>query len=146
MVDSIVFDTSVLIAGLRSSTGASFAMLEMIGKGAIEINLSVPLILEYEAVARRQARELGLTFQDVNEVLDYLCKVGHHHSIYYLWRPVLRDPKDDMLLELAVEAGVGSIVTHNTKDFLEARQFGIRAIAPRDYLAELRKGKQERAK
>ena len=146
MIDSIVLDTSTLIAGLRSSKGASFALLEMIGEGLIEISLSVPLVLEYEAVARRQTRELGLSFQAIDDVLDYLCKVGHHHSLFYLWRPILRDPSDDMVLELAVEAGVEFIVTHNMRDFLEAKMFGIRAITPRDYLAEIRKGQKEKMK
>ncbi len=146
MPSSIVLDTSVLIAGLRSSRGASFALLQMIGDGIFEINLSVPLLLEYEAIAKRQARELGLSFQDIDDVLDYLCKAGHHRSIYYLWRPVLRDPGDDMVLELGVEAGVDFIVTHNLRDFVEARKFGITVITPRDYLGVIRKSKRERAK
>jgi len=139
MAGLVVLDTNVLIAGLRSSQGASFALLEMIGEGLIEIGLSVPLVLEYEAVAKRQARELGLNFQDIDDLLDYLCKVGHHHSIYYLWRPVLRDPRDDMVLELAVESGIELILTHNIKDFPDAARFGVRAITPRDYLADIRK-------
>ena len=144
MPDSIVLDTSVLIAGLRSSRGASFALLEMIGDGLFELNLSVPLVLEYEAIARRQTRELGLSFRDVDDLLDYLCKAGQHRSIYYLWRPVLRDPGDDMVLELGVEAGADFIVTHNVRDFVEARNFGITVLTPRDYLGVIRSVKQER--
>ncbi|MGH7624432.1 MAG: putative toxin-antitoxin system toxin component, PIN family [Gemmatimonadaceae bacterium] len=134
----IVLDTSVLIAGLRSPRGASFELLRRLGSHAFELNVSVPLVLEYEAVAKRQARELGLTAQDVDEVLDYLCSVAQHRQIFYLWRPVLRDPRDDLVLELAVEAGAECIVTHNIRDFAEAADFGIQPITPRDFLRRLR--------
>ncbi len=69
----------------------------------------MPLVLAYEAVAKRHARELGLTFGDIETVLDYICSVASHRRIFYLWRPVLKDPGDDMVLELAVEAGVGGM-------------------------------------
>lgn len=88
------------------------------------VSISVPLVLEYEAVAKRQARELGLTFADVDDVLDYICSVADHRAIFYLWRPFLPDPTDDLLLELAVEAGADYIVTHNLRDFTGADQFG----------------------
>jgi putative PIN family toxin of toxin-antitoxin system len=135
---SVVLDTNVLIAGLRSPRGASYQLLKEIGGPAFRLALSVPLVLEYEAVAKRQARELGLTFTDVDAVIDYICSVGDHRRIFYLWRPLLRDPGDDMVLELAVEAGVDYIVTHNLRDFGPSRQFGIDAIPPKDFLAKLR--------
>lgn len=138
---SIVLDTNVLIAGLRSPRGASYAVLDLVGSGTFDLSISVPLVLEYEAVAKRQARELGLTFADIDAVLDYLCSVAAHRRIHYLWRPVLKDPGDDMVLELAVEAGVDFIVTHNLRDFAESREFGIDAISPRDFLAQLRRAK-----
>lgn len=144
MINPIVLDTNVFISALRSSKGASFVLLELIGRGAVEINLSVPLVLEYEAVAKRQARELGLSYQDVDNVLDYLCRVGHHRSIYYLWRPVLRDMRDDMVLELAVEAGTDVVVTHNVRDFFEAQTFGVKVMTPRDYITTIRNTKKEK--
>lgn len=137
MALSIVIDTNVLLAALRSHRGASFEVLRRVGESAFELNVSVPLILEYEAVAKQQASELRLTHQDVDDVLDYLCSVSRHRQIFYLWRPVLRDPKDDMVLELAVEAGCQFIVTHNVRDFTEAEQFGVRAITPRDFLRRI---------
>ena len=104
MPPSVVIDTNVIIAGLRSARGASFLLLERIGTGAFTVNVSVPLVLEYEATARRQAREIGLTHAEIDHVLDYICGASKHREIYYLWRPFLRDPKDDLVLELAVEA------------------------------------------
>ena len=129
-----------MVAGLRSAEGASFAILEGVSS-KFEINISVPLILEYEAVAKRQAREMGLTFEDIESVLDYFCSVGKHRLIYYLWRPVLRNPKDDLVLELAVEASVDYLITHNIRDFEGSEQFGIRIISPRDLLGVVRRDK-----
>ena len=131
---SLVLDTSVLIAGLRSRRGASFQLLSQLGSGAFEVSISVPLVLEYEAVAKAQARELGLTHQDVDDLLDYVCAAAQRRRIFYLWRPVLRDPRDDMVLELAVEAGAEIIVTFNQRDFDGAEQFGIRVLPPGEVL------------
>lgn len=103
-----------------------------------ELNVSVPLVVEYEAVAKRCAREIGLSIADIDDVLDYLCSVAQHRQIFYLWRPVLADPRDDLVLELAVEANVEYIVTHNLRDFGEAIRFGVQPIAPQDFLRRLR--------
>ena len=141
MAVSIVLDTSVLIAGLRSRQGASFQLLSLLGSAAFELSVSVPLVLEYEAVAKAQARELGLTHQDIDELLDYVCAVARRRRIFYLWRPVLRDPQDDMVLELAVEGGCEIIVTHNQRDFVGADQFGIQVLSPGEFLKRLRRRK-----
>ena len=131
----IVLDTNVLVSGLRSSLGTSHKLLGLIGESAaFEINISVPLVLEYEEVLNRQARALGLTHSDVADFLDYLCVVGNHREIFFLWRPILPDPGDDMILELAVEFDSEFIVTFNVRDFKEAAQFGIKVVTPRDFL------------
>lgn len=134
MTLSIVLDTSVLIAGLRSSQGASYEVLRRLGSGNFAVSISVPLVLEYEAVAKRQARELGLTFADIDDVVDYICSIADHRTIFYLWRPFLPDPTDDLLLELAVEVGADYIVTHNLRDFTGVDQFGVSAISPGKFL------------
>jgi putative PIN family toxin of toxin-antitoxin system len=137
MKPHVILDTNVLIAGLRSRRGASFALLELLAEGAFEISVSVPLVLEYEAVARRQARDLGLTFSEVDAVVDFVCAQAHHRKIFYLWRPFLRDPKDDMVLEVAVESQCRHIVTFNTRDFSGVEQFGIEVLTPPQFLARL---------
>lgn len=134
MLPSVVIDTNVLIAGLRSGRGASILVLERIGSDAFTTNVSVPLLLEYEATARAQARELGLTYGEIDDLLDYICSESKHRDIYYLWRPFLRDPKDDLVLELAVEAEADFIITHNLRDFAGVEQFGIEAVNPKDFL------------
>ena len=137
MAASIVLDTNVLIAGLRSRNGASFRLLSLIGEAAFELNVSVPLVLEYEEVTKREARALGLTQAAVDDVLGYLCAVAIHRATYFLWRPVLRDASDDMLLEVAVEAGCDFVVTHNVRDFAGAERFGVQALTPGEFLKRI---------
>jgi predicted nucleic acid-binding protein len=134
----IVIDTSVVVSGLRSRQGASFRLLSLIGKSpAFEISLSVPLVLEYEDALKRQARELGLSHGDIDAVLEYFCSVANLHEVYFLWRPVLPDPSDDFVLELAAGAGCDSIVTFNVRDFAGAERFGLRVEGPRAFLKRI---------
>jgi putative PIN family toxin of toxin-antitoxin system len=131
-----VLDTNVLLAALRSKRGASNRLLELFGKGKIKIHISVPLVLEYEAILRRQAKDLGLTYRDVSEFMDYICREGERQDIHFLWRPALKDPNDDMVLELAV-AAEADIVTFNIRDFGGAERFGVRVWEPGVYLRKL---------
>jgi putative PIN family toxin of toxin-antitoxin system len=136
-IPQVVIDTSVLVSGLRSRRGASYLLLSHLGSGKFEINISVPLLLEYEQVTKRLPGETALTEQDVEAVLDYLCRVANRRAVYYLWRPLLRDPKDDMVLELAVAAGCDCIITFNHADFQGADQFGVRLRTPKEFLQEI---------
>ena len=139
MSRQVVIDTNVFISALRSRRGASFKLLSLVGSGAFEINLSVPLILEYESVAKRSKHLISLDTEDVDDVLNYLCQVARCHQIYYLWRPFLRDPKDDMVLELAVKAGYDYVITFNREDFQGIERFGLKTIFPQEFLMELGK-------
>ena len=134
----VVLDTNVLVTGLRSRGGASFRLLSLVGADRrFEINLSVPVVLEYESTLKRPGKTPGLTEEDVDSVLDYLCSVGHYREIYFLWRPVLRDPKDDMVLEVAVEASCEFVVTHNLRDFRGIERYGVRPVSPSEFLREI---------
>jgi len=133
----IVLDTNVVISALRSSRGASFRLLSLVGQGRFEICLSVPLVLEYESAAKHAARSVGLRHSDIDDILDYLCKVGEHREIFYLWRPYLRNPMDDMVLELAAESQSDFIVTHNIRDFAGIERFDVRAITPQALLRKI---------
>ena len=134
----IVVDTNVFLSALRSNQGASFLLLTLIGRSSLfDINLSVPLVLEYEDVAKRLGLVPNLSERDVDDVLDYLCSVAHRHTIFFLWRPFLKDPKDDMVLELAVEAQCDYIVTFNRKDFAGSEKFGITVLTPQEFLRKI---------
>jgi putative PIN family toxin of toxin-antitoxin system len=135
---NVVIDTNVFFSGLRSTLGASHRLLREVGRNPrLTIHLSVPLVLEYEDVARRHSRLLGLTFQDIDDVLDYLCNVASCHQVFYLWRPYLPDAKDDMLLELAVEAECSHIVNFNLSDFRGVERYGLCAVTPQTILREI---------
>ncbi len=129
-----VLDTNVLIAALRSRQGASYRLVTLLGQGKFDINVSVPLVLEYEDVAKRVARHVGLTYGDIDDILDYICSVARQREVHFLWRPFLKDPQDDHVLELAVESECEYIVTYNIRDFARSEQFGVRVIAPREFL------------
>jgi predicted nucleic acid-binding protein len=101
---------------------------------SFEINLSVPLVYKYEEVLPQQLHATELTTTDIAEFLDYFCTIAHHHEIFFLWRPMLTDPQDEMLLELAVKARCPYIVTYNTRNFQAAEQFGIAIVTPKAFL------------
>lgn len=133
----IVIDTNVFVSALRSRYGASYKLLTLLGSGTFEINLSVPLTIEYEDASKRLVGKIPLKARDIDDVLDYVCSVANQREVRYLWRPFLRDAKDDMVLELAVAAGCEIIVTHNKTDFQGAEQFGIRIMTPQEFLREI---------
>ena len=130
-------DTNVLVAALRSRNGASFRLLSLVDSDKFSLCVSVPLVLEYEAVAKRQARSAGLTSKDIDVIIDYICHVAQHFEVYYLWRPTLKDPKDDMVLELAVSSNAEAIVTFNEVDFTGTETFGIKILSPKEFLIEI---------
>ena len=140
----IVLDTNVLIAALRSQKGTSYALIQHIHRPEIQIVVSVPLVLEYEKVAMAHLAQLGFSAEDIQAYIDYLCSIAHRQEIYYLWRPFLRDPADDMLLELAVAAQCDYIITFNKRDFAGSDQFGIFAITPKEFFTILAKGQRTR--
>jgi putative PIN family toxin of toxin-antitoxin system len=133
-IPEIVIDTNVVVAGLRSRNGSAFRLLELVGSRRFNIHLSVPLVLEYEEVLVRELPNLAISASDIQDFIDFHCAVATHHQIYFLWRPYLRDPKDDMVLELAVKAGCDSVVTYNIRDFVGIEQFGISAVTPAKFL------------
>jgi predicted nucleic acid-binding protein len=91
-------------------------------------------VLEYTDVLLRELPSLYLSREEVDDLIDFYCAVGVQHEIFFLWRPFLRDPKDDMVLELAVKAGCQSIITYNTRDFAGVEQFGLSLMEPSEFL------------
>ncbi|HEY3306030.1 MAG TPA: putative toxin-antitoxin system toxin component, PIN family [Candidatus Binatia bacterium] len=133
----MLLDTNVLVSGLRSKKGAAFKLLSMVGKGDFEICLSVPVVLEYEEVLSAQLEELHLADSDVRDLLDYLCSVGKHQEVYFLWRPYLRDAKDDFILEAAVAGDCDAIITYNRRDFAGAEKFDVQILTPAQFLKRI---------
>lgn len=135
----MILDTNVLVAAIRSRNGASFEVLSRVGAGEFEIAVSVPLVLEYEdALLRQLGTVTTLSEEDVVAIVDYVTSVAIHQQIFFLWRPLLRDPGDDMVLELAVAAECDAVVTHNIRDFSAAARFGVDVLSPYAFLQRLR--------
>lgn len=134
MKADIVLDTNVLVTALKSSRGASFRLLSLIEHDLFTLHVSTPLVTEYEAVLKRGITTLSA--EEIDDIVDFICSRAVLNKIFYLWRPVLKDPYDDFVLELAVKANA-TIVTWNTADFKHATRFGIAVITPREFIASL---------
>jgi predicted nucleic acid-binding protein len=70
----------------------------------------------------------------VDRFLDDLADRANRHAIFYLVRPFLSDPDDELILELAVASASGYIVTHNREDFRDAGRFGVAVLTPGEFL------------
>jgi putative PIN family toxin of toxin-antitoxin system len=130
----IVLDTNILFSGLYSQHGSSYSLISEIGRGKFNVHVSVPLVFEYEEVVKRNQKELGLSHEEIDDVLEFLCSVSIPHFLYFSWRPCLNDPGDEMLLELAIAANARYIITYNIRHFKGIRGFDVRAIKPSDFL------------
>ena len=133
-----VIDTNIMYAGLHSSKGASHQVLKAILEKRIQPVMSVALLFEYEDVLKRNSRQLGIKHADIDSLLDVVCSLCSLQKIHYLWRPFLPDPKDDLVLELAVASGVKSITTFNMKDFKRVEEFGVQVLSPKKLLKEIK--------
>ena len=133
----VVLDTNVLVAALKSSTGASYEILRLADLGVFQPVLSVSLVTEYEDVLHRPEMAIPLSTAQIDTILDRICKIAINQRIHFLWRPFLTDPKDDMVFEAALASSAPFIITFNHKDFKPAKSMGVTAISPRDFLLKL---------
>jgi putative PIN family toxin of toxin-antitoxin system len=138
MIQQIVIDTNIIYSALRSKRGASYRLLSLLDSPKFETNLSVPLVIEYEDVLLRKIQTLNINESEIGQFLDYLCLVGNWHEVYFLWRPILKDPKDDMILELAVRANCNYIITYNKADFQGVDTFDIKLATAKEFLQIIR--------
>ena len=131
----LIIDTNVLVSGLRSPRGASYQMLSRLKDDRWQINLSVPLILEYETLLTRESANPNLDRPTIDCILDNICAITNHHKIFYVWRPVAKDPNDDFLIDLALKAQADYIITYNQKDLIPSTQrFGLQVVNPKEFL------------
>lgn len=132
----IVIDTNVLVSGLRSRNGASFHLLSRLPARHFQVFVTVPLVMEYVDVLSREGM-VPLPIAAIDDVLDMICRVAIQQQVHFLWRPQLRDAKDEMVLEAAVNARAHFLITHNLADFGAAKQFDVRPVTPREFLNRL---------
>ena len=138
----LVLDTDVVVAGMRSPTGASAALLLAALEGQVTLVMSVPLIIEYEAICTLPEHRLaaGLSERECRLFLDGLAALAVAVESHFLWRPQLRDPADEMVLEAAVNGHANAIVTFNVRDFGDVpTRFGVDLLKPAETLRRVRK-------
>ena len=135
-------DTDAVVAAMRSPAGASAAIIRAVRQRQATLLLSVPLALEYEAVCRRSEHreESGLSVKQVEIFLDAIIAMGEPVPTHFLWRPQLRDPNDEMVLEAAVNGRADALVTFNVRDYgTAAAQFGVEVLLPREAIARIKR-------
>jgi predicted nucleic acid-binding protein len=131
----VVIDTNVVVAAARSNAGASFELLRLFAAGDTrwQWNISTALLLQYEAVLKREQHRQGRELATVDRFLDDVAARANRHAIFYLVRPYLTDPEDEFILELALASSSHYIVTHNRGDFRDAERFGLRVVTPAEF-------------
>lgn len=133
----IVLDTNVIIAALRSRSGASHRLLLTLGHPRWQSVVTPALMYEYEEVARRPGNAPGLSVDDVSAILDLLYQRSHRQFVYFRWRPLSRDPGDDLVLEAAIAGGCEVVVSFNERHLRAAREFGIEVLKPAELLKRI---------
>jgi putative PIN family toxin of toxin-antitoxin system len=137
----IVMDTNVVWSALDSPKGASRRILELVSSNQLIIVLTGPLFLEYEDVLKRPTflKRKGLTEQDIDDFLDYLASIAETQSVDFLWRGLLADEDDSMVLECAANGKVDYLITKNIRDFSSAQgRFTFEIVTPTEFLVKWR--------
>jgi putative PIN family toxin of toxin-antitoxin system len=137
-----VLDTNVLVAALRSAVGASNEILRRLHRREFVLLASTPLWLEYESVLKREdsIAAHGLSAADIDDLLDILAVASEEIALHFHWRPQLRDPDDEMVIETALNGQADVLVTFNLTDFEHAcRNLNVRLMTPAAFVDLLRK-------
>jgi putative PIN family toxin of toxin-antitoxin system len=136
-----IMDTNVLVSGLRSPDGASYELLARLREGSWALVLSNTVLGEYHEILHREAEFLGLTHREADAYIDAMCELAERFSPTTQWQPAANDPDDEAIIQLAREAQVLYLVTHNVRDVSRAAQFGVRVVRPAEFLEILRQTK-----
>ena len=112
-----------------------------LGSARWQPNISVALLLEYEAVLTREAANLGMSSPVIDDILAMVCRQSRHHAVRLRIRPALADSNDEFVLELAVACAAHAIVTHNVADFAGAERYGLAILTPGQFLRTIEAGR-----
>jgi len=134
-------DTNVLVAGLRSPNGASHELLVRLRAGDWKLVLSNTVLGEYHEILHREAESVALTHREADAYMDALCALAERFAPVTPWQPAAADTDDEAIIQLAREARVQYLVTHNVRDVSRATQFGVQVVRPAEFLEILRQAK-----
>jgi putative PIN family toxin of toxin-antitoxin system len=141
MIERIVLDTSVVVAGLRTGSGAGNAVLRLVANRRLILLATPPLFLEYEDVLKRPEQRLahGLAPEEIDEFLAELAALIEPVEVHFQWRPQVRDPNDEMVLEAAINGAADALVTYNIADFAVAgERFSMPIVHPAALLKKVK--------
>jgi putative PIN family toxin of toxin-antitoxin system len=142
MVKRVVLDTSVIVAALRTRAGAGNAVLRLVALRKLRLLATPPLFLEYEDVLKRPEQRLahGLSLEAIEEFLAELAALIEPVDVHFLWRPQVRDPIDEMVLEAAINGRADALITYNVADFADAgERFNVEILRPGELLKKVRR-------
>jgi putative PIN family toxin of toxin-antitoxin system len=137
MIKRVVLDTSVVVAALRTRAGAGNAVLRLVANRRLIPLVSPPLFLEYEDVLKRPEQRIahGLTLETIDRFMAELASLVEPVEVRFLWRPQVRDPSDEMVLEAAINGRADALVTYNVRDFAVAgERFAVQVLRPPELL------------
>lgn len=120
-----------------SSLGASFKLLSILNKQHIQLVLSNAVLFEYEEVLKRKKDLIHLSFNEIDSVIDDICTISQEQNIYFIWRPSLSDPDDDLFVDLAIASNADYLITFNTSNFTNAKKLGIKVVTPKEFLTNI---------
>lgn len=134
-----VMDANVLVAALRSRSGASFELVRLLREGRWTLVLSSTVLGEYHKILHREGGALGLSQPQADAYLDVLCALAEQRVLATEWQPAAADPDDEPLVQLAREARIVYIITHNVRHLAGAQRFGVKVVRPAEFLELVRK-------
>jgi putative PIN family toxin of toxin-antitoxin system len=140
VLNRIVLDTSVVVAALRTREGAGNAVLRLVARRRLVLLATPPLFWEYEDVLKRPEQQLahGLAVEDIDDFLAELAALVEPVELHFRWRPQVRDPSDEMVLEAAINGIADALVTYNVADFAQAGgRFRIPILRPSELLKKV---------
>lgn len=137
----IVLDTSTLIAAVRSSVGASKAIVDLALAREFTLLMNYPIACEYRTVALRPSHVMASRFSpaQIERLIQDLEDIAEPVKNITTYRPLSPDPNDDLVLELAINGRADIIVTNDLKHLHQpASRFHIQVLNPGTALSTIR--------